>query len=202
MSRRGLLLGLTGAAALWSLSCHESAAETAVPSMNPLADAELKRAAQRGELCSAANATGTGLRGEYFAHDLSQGAPLLVRVDGTVDFDRDLEWPAQRSGQRPASARWTGWVKPPISGRYRFHADQAGARVTVARQPLVGEGAPDGASIEMSAGRFYPITLEVQHLATMTKRLRLEWTAPHGARFLVPRALLFIPNDTVAVTKP
>ena len=25
---------------------------------------------------------------------------------------------------------------------------------------------------------------------------RLEWTAPHGARFLVPRALLYLPTET------
>jgi hypothetical protein len=53
-----------------------------------------------------------------------------------------------------------------------------------ARQPLAGpDAAPD---VELSAGRFYPILVEVDRIAAADARIRLEWTAPHGARF--PRA--------------
>ena len=60
-----------------------------------MAAAELKRAAERADLCSASNATGSGLRGEYFAKEPLASTPLLVRVDTTIDFDATLDWPAQ-----------------------------------------------------------------------------------------------------------
>jgi hypothetical protein len=162
-----------------------------------MAEAEARRAARQNDLCSAANATGTGLRGEYFARTIGKGAPVLVRVDATIDFDSSFEWPKQGMVQRPGAARWTGWVKPPVSGRYRFHLDQPLARVQVSRQVLAGEGATPDSAIELEAGRFYPVVLEVERLEGISGRLRFEWTAPHGARYLVPRALLFTPSETV-----
>ena len=197
-SRREWLIAGLSFASLWPVRRGEAADERP----GSMAAAELERAARRGELCSAANATGVGLRGEYFAHAIGAGEPLLARTDGTIDFDPSFEWPAARAAQRPASARWSGWVKPPISGRYRFHADQPFARVVVARQLMAGEGAAPDAAIELAAGRFYPIGVEMTALDGMAGRLRLEWTAPHGARYLVPRALLFLPNDSVVASKP
>ena len=159
-----------------------------------LADAELRRADQRSQLCSGSNSAGVGLRGEYFANEEWRGPPVLVRTDGPVDFDSSLDWPGDRQLGRPLSARWAGWVRPPISGRYRFHADQGAARIVVAKQVLTGPDAPPDANVELAAGRYYPITLEVKRLAPAVGRLRLEWTAPHGARFVVPRALLYMPT--------
>lgn len=73
--------------------------------------------------CSTSNATGTGLRGDYFARDLAHGELLLTRTDATVDFDNGFEWPASQAGRRQESARWTGWVKSSIAGRYKFHVE-------------------------------------------------------------------------------
>lgn len=163
------------------------------------AEAELQRAAAQVDLCSTDNAKGVGLRGVYFEHAVGQGQPLLVRTDGTVDFDTSFDWPAAGpGGRRPASARWNGWVKPMVSGPYRFHADQPTASVTVAHQALAGAGASPGATIELAAGRFYPIALEVKRLDRVNGRLRLEWTTPYGSRFVVPQALLFMPSESVA----
>lgn len=195
LRRRLLLGGASAAATLLIARSRDAAAGTLAQPPGGLAAAELKQAAERAELCSASNATGTGLRGEYFSQDPKRTAPLLVRVDSTIDFDASLEWPAQLADRRPASARWTGWVRAPISGSYRFHADQATARIVVARQVLVGDGAAAGGALEMFAGRFYPITLEVRRFDLVSGRLQLEWTAPFGARYVVPRALLFVPNE-------
>jgi hypothetical protein len=49
----------------------------------------------------------------------------------------------------------------------------------------------------MAAGRFYPIQIELARSAAVEQALRLEWTAPHGARYVVPKALLFAPTDSV-----
>lgn len=157
-----------------------------------LAAAELRWADQRGQICSGSNTSGVGLRGEYFANEQCQGPVLLARVDGPVDFDRSLDWPAERQRELPRSVRWSGWVKPPLSGSYRFHANASGARITVAKQVVSGEGAGSDAKVELAAGRYHPITLEVPRLGD--NPLRLEWTAPHGSRFIVPRALLYLPT--------
>ena len=189
MRRRSVLV----AAASWLVGVKTLAAETSVANTDPISAAELKRAAERGTLCSAANVTGTGLRGEYFARGLGQGAPLLVRVDTTIDFDRSLEWPADLAAERPRSARWTGWVRPPLSGRYRFHVDQPDTRVTVAREVVAGDAAKRDSGIELAAGRYYAIVVEATRLDAVAGRLQLAWTAPYGARYVVPRALLFVP---------
>jgi hypothetical protein len=194
--RRAVIAGLAVGPVLL-LKHLEVLPAAAGPAPNAMAEAEAKRAARQNDLCSAANATGTGLRGEYFARTAGKGEPLLVRVDATIDFDSSFEWPAQRASQRPGAVRWTGWVKPPVSGRYRFHLDQPSARVLVSRQVLAGEGAAPDSAIELEAGRFYPVLLEVDRLESISGRLRFEWTAPHGARYLVPRALLFTPSETV-----
>ena len=157
-----------------------------------MAAAELKRAAERADLCSASNATGSGLRGEYFAKEPVAAAPLLVRVDPTIDFDPTLDWPANLAGRRPSAVRWTGWVKPPYAGSYRFHVEQRAARVVVARQVLVDNGVATGATIHLDAGRFYPIDVDVGRLDALVGRLMLEWTAPargalrRAARAAVP----------------
>jgi len=159
-----------------------------------MAAAELKRAAERADLCSASNATGSGLRGEYFAKGSLASPPLLVRVDTTIDFDATLDWPASLAGRRPSAARWSGWIKPPYGGSYRFHVEQPAARVVVARQVLVDNGTATGTTIHLDAGRFYPIDVDAGRIDVLAGRLMLEWTAPHGARYVVPRALLFPPT--------
>jgi hypothetical protein len=186
MSRRRLLLGAALGAGCF-LSARASPNDT-------MAAAELKRAAEHADLCSASNATGSGLRGKYFAKEPPASAPLLVRVDPTIDFDQTLDWPANLAGRRPSAARWTGWVKPPYAGSYRFHVEQRSTRVVVARQVLVDNGAATGATIHLDAGRFYPIDIDAGRLDALVGRLTLEWTAPHGARYVVPRALLFLPT--------
>lgn len=172
-----------------------------VSAPSELANVELRRAAARAETCTAANAVGVGLRGEYFAEEDWRGASLLVRVDSSVDFDASLDWPSGQALIRPRSARWSGWVKAPISGLYRFHAEAPNLRVQIARQWLAGADAAADAKLEMAAGRFYPITVDASRFSASHARLRLEWTAPHGARFVVPRALLFLPSESVVPSR-
>lgn len=162
--------------------------------------ADLLSAEQRANLCTSANAVGVGLRGEYFAGEAGQGEPLLMRVDSPVDFDASLDWPAHLADRRPQSARWSGWIKPPLTGAYRFHADAPGLRISVAKQVVAGQGAVPNAPIELTAGRFYPILMELSDVGPGMGRVRLEWTAPHGARYLVPRSLLFLPTESVAAS--
>ncbi len=200
-SRRHLILGAAaalGSTALmrWDGTGVRLAGSTA-PATGGLGDPELKYAQQRADLCGAGNAVGVGLRGEYFAQADLAGAVLLTRVDRFVDFDAQMDWPADQPA--PRSARWSGWIKPPLAGAYRFHADGPGMRVSVANRVVADADAPvrpETAAVDMALGRFYPITVELRRIeARFTGRWRLEWTAPHGMRYVVPTALLFVPNN-------
>jgi hypothetical protein len=160
--------------------------------------AELQLAAQRANMCSAANATGVGLRGEYFAGEGMRGAVLLSRVDAVLAFDPLTASPGAASSPAPRSVRWTGWIKPPISGNYRFHVHPSVGRIVVANQPLAGDSASADAVIELAAGRYYPIQIELDQLIGLTNRIQVEWTLPYGARLPIARAHLFLPTATAA----
>jgi hypothetical protein len=187
-----------GVGAVLLLRKDEIASALTSPSADRMAD-ELLRAAERADLCSAKNAVGTGLRGEYFAKEGLQGPVQLVRVDEVIDFDRSISTAASPSAPSISSVRWSGWLKASISGAYSFHADAPNMQIIVARQIVAGAEARPGEKIDLAAGRFYPIEIRVTQLAASDRRIQLEWTAPHGARYVVPRALLHPPTETVAV---
>ena len=153
-SRRLVLQGV--GVSILGLSPLRPATAGATSAPSSMADVELREAERRAALCSASNVAGTGLRGEYFADDKASGKPLLVRVDTTVDFDRTLEWPDGAAGARPRSAQWRGWIKAPISGRYRFHTSQPRSTLVVSRQSMLGPQGEDGDAIELTAGRLLP----------------------------------------------
>ncbi|HEU4459264.1 MAG TPA: PA14 domain-containing protein [Methylibium sp.] len=186
------------AATLCALTCATVLAacgpqsKTAVPT-----PASLEPSSQRAELCSAANVVGVGLQAQYFAEPGWRGEPLLTRTDAAVDFAGSADLPESLRATPPRSIRWSGWIKAPTNGVYRFHVQPAQARVLVSRADVHAD-APDAKGLEMVAGRFYPITVEVDGLDAARLPVRLEWTAPHGARYVIPRALLNLPTETVA----
>lgn len=191
-SRRKLLRRAAGVVA-FAIPFKRAAAES-TPAEASMAGAELREAERRAAVCSASNVAGTGLRGEYFAADGMRGQPLLVRVDSTVDFDRTLDWPTGVPS-RPRSAQWTGWIKAPITGPYRFHSGQQRSTIVIARQTLLRPESAGEEAIDLTAGRFYPLLLQVERLDLMAQRLKLEWTAPFGARYVIPRSLLYVPTS-------
>jgi hypothetical protein len=195
--------GTVGAGLYWQRLKTEAASNVGIrtaPGSANYTSPDQQAADLRANLCTSANAVGVGLRGEYFAGDIGQGEPLLVRVDTPMHFDASLNWPDNLAAQRPRSVRWTGWIKAPITGGYRFHADARGMRVSIAKQIVAGPGAPGTEPVALAVGRFYPILVEISEVTPDMGDVRLEWTAPHGARYLVPRSLLFLPTDSVAET--
>jgi hypothetical protein len=200
LNRRVFVMGLGGVAAATLALRRDRTGSTTLDHSQYTAQSEQAKAAQRAALCSPSNVAGTGLRGEYFADEGCRGQRLLVRTDASIDFDGSLDWPADQAGGRPRSVRWTGWVKPPLSGHYRFHAGRSEARVLVSRRPMAGTDAAPGADIELASGRYYPIIIEWDRMSPPQASIRLEWTAPHGARFVVPRSLLYLPTGSSIAT--
>jgi PA14 domain len=147
-----------------------------------------------GQLCTSRNLPGVGLRGEYFAAPNTKGKLLLSRMDLQVDFDAALLWPAELQKTPPKSVRWTGWIRVPLGGLYVFHLPEGQqGEIRVANEVAL---TTDGQSkkIELIAGRFSPIAVTLPTLAA-GKPVKLEWTAPHGLRYTVPRGLLYPPTD-------
>jgi hypothetical protein len=192
--KAGVLIALAAAAAGWALvEWRERAAAPRAGAA--LAQRDLLGVPTARALCTAANAVGVGLQGSYFEGARWSGRVLLERLDPVIDFAPDLALPPGAAAAR--SVRWRGWIKAPLNGKFRFHATAPGLSIRVANQPAAGEGAPEGNAVEMAAGRFYPIQIELARSADVGQALRLEWTAPHGARYVVPKALLFAPTDSV-----
>lgn len=194
LARRDLVRGCLAAGFLIATPTCLVAAKSASDAAS-MAGAEFRESERRAALCTASNVAGTGLRGEYFADMGGVGRLLLVRVDSTVDFDRAMEWPASDHCAHPRSAQWTGWVKAPLSGKFRFRTNQPRTTLVVARQSMLGSNGGEGDPIELIAGRFYPVTMRADDLSQLSGRLVLEWTAPFGARYVVPRALLYVPTS-------
>ena len=193
--RLAALVLLAGAVAAVVVALWRDATERA-QSAARLAAATDEASALR---CSDRNAKGVGLQADYFADAGLQGARLLSRIDPTVEYDAQRDWPAAGPAARPRSARWEGWIKAPLSGRFRFHAEPA-ATVRVSDQRMAGLGAAPDAAIELTAGRFYPIVMTAE--LSDAVGARLEWTAPHGVRYVIPRALLFLPSPKAASRAP
>lgn len=66
------------------------------------------------------DATGSGLKAEYFSNADFSGAPVLARVDPQIQFDWNAASPAPGVPMEAFSVRWTGTLAPPAPGDYRF----------------------------------------------------------------------------------
>ena len=62
-----------------------------------------------------------GLKAEYFANTTLSGKPVLERIDKEINFEwKDEVAPGSALDQEAFSARWTGSLIVPKSGRYRL----------------------------------------------------------------------------------
>ena len=155
---------------------------------------------------------GRGLRGEYFEGSRPEGERRLKRIDPVIKFDF-AEDRALRKRMPPEgfSARWTGSVHAPETGKYKFlvRTDHA-ARLWVnnPETPIIDAWVQSGTDTEfrgtvyLTGGRNYPITLEfsskTQGVQDKVKNkahelggfLELHWKMPHHEMELVPKRLL------------
>lgn len=144
-----------------------------------------------------------GLRAQYFEGQTPGiGHPKLSRIDPQVNFDWGSDSPDPAIPSDNFSARWTGWLKPPASGRYIFYTtSDDGVRLWIDGQMLidnwtdhaVGDGEDNGL-MELTAGRLYPIKLEYyEHTGQAT--IKLAWSGPDRAREIIPPSYFYYPDD-------
>jgi beta-glucosidase len=75
------------------------------------------------EPSQANNLPSHGLTGEYFNNITLSGPPVLTRVDKAINFQWTLSAPAPEINHDFYSARWTGTLHAPRTGRYRIGLD-------------------------------------------------------------------------------
>src|SRR5581483_12119132 len=114
----------------------------------------------------------SGLKGEYFNGRNNffngfAGAPSLVRVDPTVDFDFGTGSPAPGViGVDDFAVRWTGRIKPRFSETYTFFTiTDDGVRLYVNDQLIINNPTDHGpttdtGTITLVAGQSYNIRME------------------------------------------
>lgn len=154
-------------------------------------------ASRLAALCSSSNAIGVGLRGEYFAEANWVGRPSAIRTDATVEFESPHELSKASGLKGLESVRWTGWVKAHVTGRFKFDGGSPDVRVFISNIALSDARTGSAAAIQLSAGKYYPVRIELGQISTSRYPIRLQWTTPYGAHYVVPRQLLFLPTDSV-----
>jgi PKD repeat protein len=145
---------------------------------------------------------GKGLFAEYFDNsDLS--APVLSRIDETVNFDWGTNSPDAGIGVDTFSARWSGFVLPQFTETYTFYVrTDDGVRLWVNDQLLsdywVNQGPTEHSStVALTAGVKTSIRMEYFENAGGAVA-QLSWSSPTTAKAIIPKAQLFPPNSAPA----
>lgn len=110
-----------------------------------------------------------GLKAEYFQGKEFKGAPVLTRVDPTVDFDMSSH-PSVPAGVATFSVRWTGYLTPAESGKYTVGLDGLSDRLWIDGKLVVDDSTLHGpkaktADLQLEKGQKYAVKIE-QDLGT------------------------------------
>jgi len=133
-----------------------------------------------------AEATRRGLTFRLFNNGTPEGEPVIERVDP----EPSIEWtpaqpaPGEVTAER-ASVVYCGFLKPPASGEYTFHARMQGIVEMEIDGDVVLKGRSGGdvghssGKIELEADKVVPVTITWRQLKE-TAFLRFEWNPADG----------------------
>ena len=133
----------------------------------------------RWEFVNANGELQQGLQAEYFTSNDLSGTPAVTRVDNHLNFDWDINPIPVSQNQGGFSARWTGQVRPVISGDHVFKVrGDGGLRIIVNGQtlfdnfnsptlPPVGYGPTPAYSgkIALQAGQVYNVEIDYRRVS-------------------------------------
>jgi beta-glucosidase len=123
-----------------------------------------------------------GLKGEYFDNKNLDGSPIAVRQDSVMRiFFRNT--PVEGLVAPNFSVRWTGMLRPPVSGTYELYVRASkGFRLFLDDQPLIDnwEGASppsQSAEVDLIEGQSFPVRIEYQP-DSLRPFLFFQWKTP------------------------
>ena len=133
-------------------------------------------------LCADADCKTPGLKAEHFANYDYAGPAASTGTEANAR----ISWAGEVKG---SSARWSGYIRAPKSGEYRFRfSSTSGNRILIGGKPILDshDGRPDhtpplaSGAVSLEGGKLYPITVEaIQYGAA--GRQKLVWSAPGEA---------------------
>jgi hypothetical protein len=136
-----------------------------------------------------------GLTAEYWDDITTNGTPILVRIDPTVNFDWGSNSPDARMGSDAFEVRWTGTVTPSYTETYTFYTtSDDGVRLWVNGQQLVDNWTDHSAtenqgSVALQAGHAYDLRMEMYD-RTGAAVAKLAWSSASQAKGPIPAAAL------------
>ena len=123
-----------------------------------------------------------GLQAEYFDNTRLEGTPR-VRKESWINFEPANQAPDPFLPKSPLSVRWTGKLKPTVSGRYTFSfTSDDGCRLSIDNQMLIDAWqahavSTDSASIYLEAGKEYQLKAEYYDNRDYAI-VKLQWKVP------------------------
>ncbi|HSX56160.1 MAG TPA: glycoside hydrolase family 3 C-terminal domain-containing protein [Sphingomonas sp.] len=132
-------------------------------------------------LCADAACTQPGLKMEDFANPRLEGAPGETRTDKNAVYR--WGWPTRL--QRDGTVRWSGYIKPDESGRYRFrYTGDAGYRIWV-DDKLIADvwdiaWPTSDTEVELTAGKPVKLRIEAAQKGQRGEQ-RFRWSRPSAA---------------------
>jgi beta-glucosidase len=130
-----------------------------------------------------ADAGATGLTAAYHANADREGEPALIQVDRVVDFIWKDTTPLTKQPADAFSILWTGYLVPPVSGRYQLGVDAcSGYKLYLDGELLVDyesvhHPALRSREVMLEGGRFHPLRLEFFSHG-LDPQARLLWARP------------------------
>ncbi|MEJ2076446.1 MAG: glycoside hydrolase family 3 C-terminal domain-containing protein [Acidobacteriota bacterium] len=124
-----------------------------------------------------------GLTASYYKGPRPEGQPVVTRVDPVVDFTWVKRTPVSNWPADEFSARWEGFLVPPVSGTYRLGANGLNVyRLSLDGQNVVSyrgihESSQQLKSVDLEAGRFYKVALEFSSTGA-APQIQLVWSLP------------------------
>ena len=112
--------------------------------------------------------------------------PLFTRTDPMINFDWRDGAPRPGMDDDNFGVRWTGYLAPPVSGKYQLGATGLNAfEVYLDGKPLVArdnvhERGYEYETVELQAGKMYPIRVDF-HEVHGDADIRLVWAPPHAS---------------------
>ncbi len=151
-----------------------------------------------------ASGSGTGLTAQFYNNTSLSGTPVLTVNNSVPDLDFADQSPGAGVNSSNGSARWTGTLTAPQSGRYTFATtSDDGSRLSVNGQEILNQWRDQATStaqgaITLTAGQKVPVELDY-YQGTGDGNISLSWALPDFTSPAISAAVTLAKNSSVAV---